>query len=354
SALLQVIENLANFAERYKDLPTLGYTHYQPAQPTTVGKRNTLYLQDLLLDLDYLDTFLGQIKARGAKGTVGTQATFLELFHGDHQKVRQLDQLVAEKLGFAKTFSVTGQTYTRKLDMKLVETLAGIAATAHKFAVDLRLLSNLKMQEEPFEKNQTGSSAMAYKRNPMRSERMTGLARKLLGLPQNFAGTYANQWFERTLDDSAIRRMDIPQAFLLGDAILKLFVNITSDMVVFPEQIRRHLLAELPFMATEKILMEAVAKGKSRQEMHEVIREHSFAAGRVVKEEGLDNDLLHRLGEDQHIPFTLAELQAMVNDYQQFTGRARQQTEEYLAEVVFPLLRSNADCRGAVDATLSV
>lgn len=354
SALLQVIENLANFAERYKDLPTLGYTHYQPAQPTTVGKRNTLYLQDLLLDLDYLDTFLGQIKARGAKGTVGTQATFLELFHGDHQKVRQLDQLVAEKLGFAKTFSVTGQTYTRKLDMKLVETLAGIAATAHKFAVDLRLLSNLKMQEEPFEKNQTGSSAMAYKRNPMRSERMTGLARKLLGLPQNFAGTYANQWFERTLDDSAIRRMDIPQAFLLGDAILKLFVNITSNMVVFPEQIRRHLLAELPFMATEKILMEAVAKGKSRQEMHEVIREHSFAAGRVVKEEGLDNDLLHRLGEDQRIPFTLAELQAMVNDYQQFTGRARQQTEEYLAEVVFPLLRSNADCRGAVDATLSV
>jgi adenylosuccinate lyase len=354
SALLQVIENLANFAERYKDLPTLGYTHYQPAQPTTVGKRNTLYLLDLLLDLDYLDTFLGQLKARGAKGTVGTQATFLELFHGDHQKVRQLDQLVAEKLGFAKTFSVTGQTYTRKLDMKLVETLAGIAATAHKFAVDLRLLSNLKMQEEPFEKNQTGSSAMAYKRNPMRSERMTGLARKLLGLPQNFAGTYANQWFERTLDDSAIRRMDIPQAFLLGDAILKLFVNITSDMVVFPEQIRRHLLAELPFMATEKILMEAVAKGKSRQEMHEVIREHSFAAGRVVKEEGLDNDLLHRLGEDQRIPFTLAELQAMVNDYQQFTGRARQQTEEYLAEVVFPLLRSNADCRGAVDATLSV
>ncbi|HSL41281.1 MAG TPA: adenylosuccinate lyase [Desulforhopalus sp.] len=354
SALLQVIDNLANFAERYKDLPTLGYTHYQPAQPTTVGKRNTLYLQDLLLDLDYLDTFLGQIKARGAKGTVGTQATFLDLFHGDHQKVRQLDQLVAEKLGFATTFSVTGQTYTRKLDMKLVETLAGIAATAHKFAVDLRLLSNLKMQEEPFEKNQTGSSAMAYKRNPMRSERMTGLARKLLGLPQNFAGTYANQWFERTLDDSAIRRMDIPQAFLLGDAILKLFVNITSDMVVFPEQIRRHLLAELPFMATEKILMEAVAKGKSRQEMHEVIREHSFAAGRVVKEEGLDNDLLHRLAGDERIPFTLAELQTMVNDYQQFTGRARQQTEEYLAEVVFPLLRSNADCRGAVDATLSV
>ena len=354
SALLQVIDNLANFAERYKDLPTLGFTHYQPAQPTTVGKRNTLYLQDLLLDLDYLDTFLTQIKARGAKGTVGTQATFLELFHGDHQKVRELDQLVAEKLGFTMTFSVTGQTYTRKLDMKLVETLAGIAATAHKFAVDLRLLSNLKVQEEPFEKNQTGSSAMAYKRNPMRSERMTGLARKLLGLPQNFAGTYANQWFERTLDDSAIRRMDIPQAFLLCDAILKLFVNITSDMVVFPEQIRRHLLAELPFMATEKILMEAVAKGKNRQEMHEVMREHSFAAGRVVKEQGLDNDLLHRLGEDERIPFSLAELQAMVDDYQQFTGRARQQTEEFLAEVVSPLLRRNADCRGAVDATLRV
>ncbi len=354
TALLQVIDNLATFCERYKSLATLGFTHYQPAQPTTVGKRNTLYIQDLILDLDSLDHFVSQLKARGAKGTVGTQATFYELFSGDNDKVRRLDQLVAKKLGFHDTFAVTGQTYSRKLDMKLAETLAGIAATAHKFAVDLRLLANLKVQEEPFEKNQTGSSAMAYKRNPMRSERMTGLARKLLGLPQNFAATYANQWFERTLDDSAIRRMDIPQAFLLCDAILKLFVNITSDMVVYPEQIKRHLLTELPFMATEKILMAAVAKGESRQEMHEVIREHSLAAARVVKEEGRDNDLLCRLAADRRLPFSLAEVTAMVSDYQQFTGRATAQTEEFLAEVVRPLLAANSGYQGRVDALLSV
>jgi adenylosuccinate lyase len=354
SALLQVIDNLARFCERHKSLATLGFTHYQPAQPTTVGKRNTLYIQDLILDLEYLDTFLLHLKARGAKGTVGTQATFCELFQGDNEKVRQLDRLVAAKLGFQDTFAVTGQTYSRKWDMKLAETLAGIAATAHKFAVDLRLLANLKVQEEPFEKKQTGSSAMAYKRNPMRSERLTGLARKLMNLPQNFAATYANQWLERTLDDSAIRRMDIPQAFLLCDAILKLFVNITSDMVVYPEQIKRYLLAELPFMATEKILMAAVAKGENRQEMHEVIRDHSQAAARVVKEEGRDNDLLARLAGDRRIPFSLAELTAMVSDYQQFTGRATAQTEEYLAEVVTPLLARNAARRGVVDAALNV
>jgi len=354
SALLQVIANLAAFCDKHKDLATLGFTHYQPAQPTTVGKRNTLYIQDLVMDLDYIDTFLGQMKARGAKGTVGTQATFLELFHGDHQKVRALDQLVAEKLGFTSTFSVTGQTYTRKLDMKLAETLAGIGATAHKFAVDLRLLSNLKVQEEPFEKNQTGSSAMAYKRNPMRSERMTGLARKLMGLPQDFAGTYSNQWFERTLDDSAIRRMDIPQAFLLTDAILKLFINITSDMVVFPAQIKKHIMAELPFMATEKILMAAVEKGESRQEMHEVVKEHSFAAGRVVKDEGGGNDLLERLADDSRVPFSLAEINEMISDYNQFTGRAAEQTAEYLAEVVYPLLEANKSAMRKIDSTLSV
>ncbi len=338
SSLLQVIQNLSRFSLRYKDLATLGFTHYQPAQPTTVGKRNTIYLQDLIMDLEYIEHYLNQVKARGAKGTVGTQATFLELFRGDHEKVRKLDRLVSEKLGFEKSFGVTGQTYTRKLDMKLAETLAGIGATAHKFAVDLRLLSNLKVQEEPFAQKQTGSSAMAYKRNPMRSERLTGLARKLMNLPQNFAATYSNQWFERTLDDSAIRRMDIPQCFLLTDAILRLFINITSDMVVYPSQIEKHLLAELPFMATEKILMEAVARGESRQEMHEIIKEHSLASGKVVKEEGKDNDLLVRLGDDRRVPFTHPELVAMISDYSQFTGRAAQQTEEYLAEEVAPLL----------------
>lgn len=353
-ALLQVIKNLAEFSYKHRHLPTLGYTHYQPAQPVTVGKRNTLYIQDLIMDLEYVEMFLSQIKARGVKGTVGTQATFLELFKGDHKKVRALDQLVAKKLGFDAVFEVTGQTYTRKLDMKLAETLAGIGASAHKFAVDLRLLSNLKIQEEPFEKNQTGSSAMAYKRNPMRAERMTGLARKLMGLPANFSATYSNQWFERTLDDSAIRRMDIPQCFLLTDAILKLFVNITSDMVVFPNQSAKHLLAELPFMATEKILMAAVNKGMSRQDAHEVIKEHSVAAGRVIKEEGKENDLLQRLAGDNRIPFSLAELQTMLGDQLSFIGRAPEQTEEYLLEIVTPLLERYKGQIDYYDAALTV
>ena len=353
-ALLQVIKNLAEFAVRYKDLATLGFTHYQPAQPTTVGKRNTLYIQDLVLDLEYIDHFLTHIHARGAKGTVGTQATFLELFDGDHDKVRRLDLLVSKKLGFSTVFNVTGQTYTRKLDCKLAETLAGIATSAHKFAVDLRLLSNLKMQEEPFAANQTGSSAMAYKRNPMRSERMTGLCRKLMGLPANFMATFANQWFERTLDDSAIRRMDIPQAFLLSDAILKLFINITSNMVVYPKQIEKHLRAEIPFMATEKILMAAVAKGKSRQEMHEIVKGHSVAAGQKVKQEGSANDLLERLAEDPAIPFNLLELEHIISDYNSFTGRAAQQVDDYLTEVVEPLLAKNKDCIGSIDSSLKV
>lgn len=354
SGLLQVISNLSDFADKYKGLATLGFTHYQPAQPTTVGKRNCLYIQDLIMDLEYIESYLVQQKARSAKGTVGTQATFLELFKGDHEKVRKLDKLVAEKLGYSESFHVTGQTYSRKLDMKLAETLAGIGATAHKFAVDLRLLSNLKVQEEPFAKNQTGSSAMAYKRNPMRSERMTGLSRKLMGLPQDFAATYSNQWFERTLDDSAIRRMDIPQAFLLCDAIIKLFVNITSDMVVYPKQIERHLRSELPFMSTEKILMEAVEKGESRQEMHEIVKDHSVAAGKNVKEMGGENDLLTRLAADPKIPFSLEELEAMVTDYSIFTGRAEQQTDDYLGEVVRPLLSRYANSMREVDASLSV
>jgi len=353
-ALLHVIANLARFCCAHHGLATLGYTHYQPAQPTTVGKRNTLYLQDIIIDLDHVDFFLSRLRARGAKGTVGTQATFLELFQGDHEKVRKMDELVGKKLGFDDVFPVTGQTYTRKLDMKLAETLAGIGATAYKFAVDLRLLSNLKVQEEPFEKNQTGSSAMAYKRNPMRSERMTALARKLINMPQNFAATYSNQWFERTLDDSAIRRMDLPQAFLLTEAILKLFINITSDMVVYPKQIERHLNAELPFMATEKLLMKAVEKGKSRQEMHEVIKEHSLAAGREIKEKGKENDLFIRLAEDSRFPFTMDELRQIVGDFSSFTGRASAQTLEFLTEVVDPLLAANRHCFVETDATVSV
>jgi len=353
-ALINVIANLTNFCRDYKDMATLGFTHYQPAQPTTVGKRNTLYIQDLLMDLAYIENLEEQVKARGAKGTVGTQATFLELFQGDHGKVRELDRLVSKKLGFASVFAVTGQTYPRKLDMKTAETLAGIGASAHKFAVDMRLLSNLKVQEEPFAKKQVGSSAMAYKRNPMRSERMTGLARKLMGLPANFAATSANQWFERTLDDSAIRRMDMAQSFLLTDAILKLYVNITSDMVVYPKQIERYLKAELPFMSTEKILMACVERGRSRQEMHEVIREHSVAAGLAVKEQGVENDLLERLAGDERVPFDQGELEGLIGNYQEFTGRAAEQTEEFLAEVVAPVLEKYQDLVGGVDSSLKV
>lgn len=353
-ALINVIANLSSFCHKYSDMATLGFTHYQPAQPTTIGKRNTLYIQDLLMDLAYIEHLEKQVMARGAKGTVGTQATFLELFHGDHGKVRKLDHLVAKKLGFNRVFAVTGQTYPRKLDMKTAETLAGIAASSHKFAVDLRLLSNLKVQEEPFAAKQVGSSAMAYKRNPMRSERMTGLARKLMGLPTDFAATAANQWFERTLDDSAIRRMDMAQAFLLSDAILKLYMNITSDMVVYPKQVERYLRAELPFMATEKILMACVERGKSRQDVHEVIREHAVAAGLAVKEQGKDNDLLARLADDEQIPFTLEELDAMVGNYKEFTGRAKEQTLEFLDQVVLPILERHKDCIGNVDSTLKV
>lgn len=353
-ALLKVIANLADFCLRYKELATLGFTHYQPAQPTTVGKRNTLYIQDLLMDLVYIEQLESQIKARGAKGTVGTQATFIELFNGDHQKVRELDRLVSQKIGFDQVFAVTGQTYPRKLDMKTAETLSGIGASAHKFAVDLRLLSNLKVQEEPFESKQVGSSAMAYKRNPMRSERMTGLARKLMGLPANFAATSANQWFERTLDDSAIRRMDLAQAFLLTDAVLKLYINITNDMVVYPKQIEKHLREELPFMATEKILMACVERGKSRQDMHEVIREHSVAAGFAVKNQGASNNLLDLLAQDDRIPFDHHELDNLLGDYQQFTGRAAMQTTEFIIEHVSPVLNKYKDIIENVDATLIV
>ncbi len=354
AALLRTIANLARFARKHANLPTLGYTHYQPAQPTTVGKRTTVYIQDLLMDLDYITTLQAQLKARGAKGTVGTQATFLELFEGDHAKVREMDQRVARKLGFDSTFAVTGQTYPRKLDMKTVETLTGIGASAHKFAVDLRLLANLKVQEEPFEEKQVGSSAMAYKRNPMRSERMTGLARKLMGLPTNFAATAANQWFERTLDDSAIRRMDMAQAFLLTDAVLRLYMNISENIVVYPKQIEKHLQEELPFMATEKILMACVEHGESRQTMHEVIRGHSVAAGYEVKQNGGSNDLLKRLGDDAAIPFSTRELEELLTDYQSFTGRAEAQTLDFLKEQVEPVLHRHSGEFTNIDASLHV
>ncbi len=352
--LVNTIANLEKFARRHRALATLGYTHYQPAQPTTVGKRNTLYLHDLLMDLEAIEELEKKIHARGAKGTVGTQATFLELFKGDMDKIEALDKLVSLKLGFSDVFPVTAQTYSRKLDLMTAQTLAGIGATAHKFAVDLRLLSNLKVQEEPFAVNQVGSSAMAYKRNPMRSERMTGLARKLINLPADFAATYANQWLERTLDDSAIRRMDIPQVFLLSDAILRLLNNITADMVIYPRQITRHILQELPFMATEKILMACVERGISRQEAHEAIKKHSVAAGLAVKEEGRENDLLPRLADDSAIPFDLDELNSLVGDGSEFTGAAAVQTENFLDRHVLPVLSTYQDMLGGIDTSISV
>ncbi|MEE9525716.1 MAG: adenylosuccinate lyase, partial [Candidatus Woesearchaeota archaeon] len=276
--IINTINNLTKFAEEHKALVTLGYTHYQPAQPTTIGKRITLYIQDLILDLKRLEF---PILARGVKGTTGTQASYMELFN-NYEKVKELDKLVSEKLGFKNSFPITGQTYTRKFDTIVAKALAGIAESAHKFAVDMRLMSNLKIMEEPFAKSQTGSSAMAYKRNPMRSERMTALSRKLMNLQLDFSHIHSNQWFERTLDDSSIRRIDIPQAFLLANAILKLYQNITDGMVVYPAQIKKYLNEELPFMATEVILMELAKQGYDRQEMHEIIKKHSIDAGKVV------------------------------------------------------------------------
>jgi adenylosuccinate lyase len=336
--LVNTISNLANFAEEHKARTTLGYTHYQPAQPTTVGKRATLHLFDLLLDLKQIETLESDIKARGAKGTVGTQASYMELFEDNIEKVKELDKIVSRKLGFNESFPVTGQTYTRKFDTIVAKTLAGIAESAHKFAVDLRLLSNLKVMEEPFAKSQTGSSAMAYKRNPMRSERMTALSRKLINLQIDLAHTHANQWFERTLDDSALRRIDIPHIFLLANAILKLYQNITDGMVVYTAQIQRHLREELPFMTTEAILMDLAKKGHDRQEMHEIIKTHSVAAAKVVKEEGKSNDLFRRLAEDKNISLTEDYLNDLLKNPKRFTGAAESQVEDFLDEVIKPIL----------------
>ena len=332
--LAAVIDRLATFAAQYRALPCLGFTHLQPAQPTTVGKRACLWAYDLALDLKEIEHRLNELLARGAKGTTGTQASFLEIFGGDHEKVRQLDALVAKKMGFPASYTVTGQTYTRKIDVQVLDALSGIAQSAHKAATDLRLLQSRKEIEEPFEADQIGSSAMAYKRNPMRAERMCGLARFMISLQSSAANTFATQWMERTLDDSANRRLTLPQAFLAVDAILLLYQNVASGLVVYPQVIATHLAEELPFMASEYILMAAVAAGGDRQTLHEKIRQHSHAAGAVVKQQGGENDLLHRLAADP--AFAKVDLQ-IVLDPVQFVGRAPEQVDEFIAEIVTPI-----------------
>ena len=346
--LVNVIGVLSDFAERYKDLPTLGYTHFQPAQPTTVGKRATLWIQELIMDLEDLNHIAGEIKLLGSKGTTGTQASFLELFNGDHKKCKKLDHLIAKKMGFKACVPVSGQTYSRKMDSRILNVLAGIAQSAHKFSNDLRLLQHLKEIEEPFEKKQVGSSAMAYKRNPMRSERMASLANYVLADALNPAITASTQWFERTLDDSANRRISISEAFLATDSILELYYNVASDLVVYPRVIAAHLQAELPFMATENILMKAVSGGGDRQELHERIRVHSMEASRQVKEEGKPNDLLARIAGDDAFGLTLSQLEALM-DPASFTGRAAKQTEEFLDEEVGPLLVEYKNLLGMTD-----
>ena len=337
--LAATIAALSQFALNYKDLPTLGYTHFQAAQTTTVGKRATLWIQDLLMDLEDVQHQLSKAKLLGSKGTTGTQASFLELFDGDHEKCKALDRKIAEKMGFASCFAVSGQTYTRKLDSQMLAVLSGIAQSASKFAADIRLLQHLKEIEEPFEKHQIGSSAMAYKRNPMRTERMTALARYGMVDSLNPAITTATQWFERTLDDSANKRIAIPEAFLAIDAILSLYENVASGMVVYPKVIEKHLMDELPFMATENIMMDAVKRGGDRQELHEKIRVHSMEAGKVVKEQGGKNDLMERIANDSSFGVTLEQLQEILRP-ENYVGRAPEQTVEFINEYVKPALET--------------
>lgn len=344
--LVAVINCLAEFAKQHRNLACLGYTHFQPAQPTTVGKRACLWAYDLVLDLEELEHRLSALKARSTKGTTGTQASFLKLFNGDHEKVRRLEQLVAEKMDFQTCYAVTGQTYSRKIDSQILDALSGIAQSAHKTATDLRLLANRKEIEEPFEKEQIGSSAMAYKRNPMRSERICSLARFVMSQQSSAAGTMATQWMERTLDDSANRRLILPQAFLAVDAVLILYQNVATGLVVYPQVIAKNLSEELPFMATENILMAAVAAGGDRQELHELIRQHSQAAGAVVKNEGKPNDLLERLAGDA--AFSGVDLNAAL-DASQFVGRAPEQVDEFIAEVIEPILAQHGDDTPEVD-----
>jgi adenylosuccinate lyase len=340
SRLAGVIDALAKFALQYRDLPTLGFTHLQPAQPTTVGRRACLWAYDLALDLAELEHRLFALAARSTKGTTGTQASFLEIFGGDSNKVRQLEQLVAQKMGFTRTYAVTGQTYPRKVDAQIVDVLSGIAGSAHKAATDIRILAHRKEIEEPFEKDQIGSSAMAYKRNPMRCERICGLSRFVMSMQSSTAATVSTQWMERTLDDSANRRLVIPQAFLAIDAVLILYENVANGLVVYPEVIARNLREELPFMATENILMAAVAAGGDRQDLHERIRQHSQAAAAEVKQRGKSNDLLERLGGDK--AFAGVDISAAV-DPSKLTGRSSEQVDEFLAEVVEPIRERYAD-----------
>ena len=341
--LITVIRNLSKFADDYKALPTLAFTHFQPAQPTTVGKRATLWLQELLMDLEDVEYQLSKAKLLGSKGTTGTQASFLELFDGDHAKCKAIDQKIAEKMGYKACFAVSGQTYSRKLDSQFLNVLAGIAQSASKFSNDIRLLQHLKEVEEPFEENQIGSSAMAYKRNPMRSERIGSLSRYVMVDVLNGYFTTATQWFERTLDDSANKRLSIPEAFLAVDGILSLFANVADGLVVYPKVIEQRLRKELPFMATENIMMDAVKKrGADRQQLHERIRVHSMAASKVIKEEGGENDLLERIANDEAFGVTYEELEAILQP-EKYTGRAKEQTEDFLNECVKPVLDAYSD-----------
>lgn len=343
--LINVIAELAKFADEYKALPTLAFTHFQPAQPTTVGKRATLWLQEFMMDLEDLDYVLSSLKLLGSKGTTGTQASFLELFDGDHETIDKIDGMIAKKLGFEECYAVSGQTYSRKVDTRVLNVLAGIAASAHKMSNDIRLLQHLKEIEEPFEKNQIGSSAMAYKRNPMRSERIASLARFVMADAMNPAFTSATQWFERTLDDSANKRLSIPEGFLATDGILDLCLNVVDGLVVYPKVIEKRLRSELPFMATENIMMDAVKAGGDRQELHERIRELSMEAGKNVKVHGQENNLLELIANDPAFNMTLGELEKSM-DPAKYTGRSKEQVDTFLKNVVDPVLKSNAELLG--------
>lgn len=343
--LVNVMKNLADFAIQYKDLPTLGFTHYQPAQLTTVGKRATLWLQSLVLDFEELEFFIDTLRFRGVKGTTGTAASFLELFDGDYSKVKHLDKELSKRFGFDKVFGVSGQTYDRKIDAKVVALLSNIAQSAHKFTNDLRLLQNLKEIEEPFEKNQIGSSAMAYKRNPMRSERIGALAKFVMSLSTSSAMVASTQWFERTLDDSANKRLTIPQAFLSVDAILMIWNNIMNGIVVYENRIQKHIMDELPFMATEYIIMEEVKAGGDRQEIHETIRVHSMEASKKVKEEGKENDLIVRIMNDTSLKMDKSKIREVI-DPKNFIGFAPIQTQEFIENEVNPILQKYADLIG--------
>ena len=350
--LVNVIAELSAFADKYKEQPTLAFTHFQPAQPTTVGKRATLWTQEFLLDLEDLEYVLGTMKLLGSKGTTGTQASFLELFDGDQETIDKIDPMIAEKMGFKECYPVSGQTYSRKVDTRVANILAGIAASAHKMSNDIRLLQHLKEVEEPFEKSQIGSSAMAYKRNPMRSERIASLSRYVMVDALNPAITSATQWFERTLDDSANKRLSIPEGFLAIDGILDLCLNVVDGLVVYPKVIEKHMMAELPFMATENIMMDAVKAGGDRQELHERIRELSMEAGKTVKVEGKDNNLLELIAADPAFNLSLEDLQRSM-DPKKYIGRAKEQTERFVNTVVQPILDSHKELLG-VKAEINV